>query len=414
MTKLTPEILERSQHPISRSNISKNALKVLYKLKESGYEGHLVGGSVRDLLLGQHPKDFDIVTNAKPDEIKKLFRNCRLIGRRFRLAHIVFGDEIIEVATFRGMAKTHGHQVHENGRILRDNVFGTIEEDVFRRDFTINALYYNIENFSIIDYVQGAKDIEHKLLRLIGDPDIRYREDPVRMLRAIRFASKLDFQIETDSKNPIQTLSHYLKEVPPARLYDETLKIINGKNILKNIQLLQEYNLLHYLFPVLPENLTEEFLTLLHYMDLHFNEFPETDPSLFFAALLWPIIRNYSLYLQKNHEVNFHDALQAATGHILLQQNQSISMPKFIYSNIRQINSLQARIQAPKLKIRQIQSIQSHPQFIQALHLLKWRVELGEMTEEEYKKWENFTPEVEGEDKPKRKRVRYKKKKPKT
>jgi len=222
-----PVIVPRSEHNLSRAHISPNALKVLYRLKSAGFEAFLVGGGVRDLLLERHPKDFDVVTNANPDQIKQVFRNCRLIGRRFRLAHVRFGRDIVEVATFRaaGAEPDDEDRAHtDGGRILRDNVYGTIDEDVWRRDFTVNALYYNIADFSIWDYVDGMADIRSRKLRLLGNPEKRYREDPVRMLRAIRFAAKLDFDLAAGTAAPIAALGQLLKEVPPARLFDELLK----------------------------------------------------------------------------------------------------------------------------------------------------------------------------------------------
>ena len=200
---------------------------MLYRLHNAGYEAYLVGGAVRDLLLGHRPKDFDIATDAKPEEVKHLFRNCRLIGRRFRLAHVFFGREIIEVATFRGgePAESSDHQSDE-GMILRDNVYGSLEEDALRRDFTVNALYYNIADFSIVDYWGGVADLDAGLLRLLGDPETRYREDPVRMLRAARFAAKLDFEIEKETAKPILELGGLLDGVPDARLFDEILKLL--------------------------------------------------------------------------------------------------------------------------------------------------------------------------------------------
>ena len=208
-----PPIVPRAEHTISRANISPGALKVLYRLKDSGYQAFLVGGAVRDLLLDMQPKDFDIATDAHPEDVRRIFRNCRLIGRRFHLAHVRFGHEIIEVATFRAahteIDEDHGvdeveHRVlDEHGRILRDNLYGTIEEDVWRRDFTANALYYNIEDYSIWDYVGGVEDARDRVLRLIGDPETRYREDPVRMLRAARFAAKLGFTLHPDTEAPI-------------------------------------------------------------------------------------------------------------------------------------------------------------------------------------------------------------------
>ncbi|MBT8132274.1 MAG: polynucleotide adenylyltransferase PcnB, partial [Gammaproteobacteria bacterium] len=220
-----PEIIPRSAHPVSRANISNNALKVLNRLHRAGYQAFLVGGAVRDLLVGQEPKDFDVATDARPEDVRELFRNCRLIGRRFRLAHVHFGRDIIEVATFRGDS-VEGVETDSAGRILRDNIYGAIEDDVWRRDFTANALYYNIADFSIWDYTGGVKDIEAGVLRMIGDADARYREDPVRMLRAARFSAKLGFDLHPDTAKPLNDLAASITDVPPARLYDECLKLL--------------------------------------------------------------------------------------------------------------------------------------------------------------------------------------------
>ena len=197
---LQHRVITRDAHSISRKDISPNALRVLYKLREGGFDAYLVGGAVRDLLIGGHPKDFDVATSATPDQVRSLFRNCRLIGRRFRLAHIMFGQEIIEVATFRANSDdgSGDRETEDGGRLLRDNVYGTIEDDAIRRDFTANALYYTIDDFSVRDYVGGFEDVNARVLKLIGDPDSRYREDPVRMLRAIRLAAKLNFTIACD------------------------------------------------------------------------------------------------------------------------------------------------------------------------------------------------------------------------
>ena len=199
-------VIPRDGHAISRKDISENALKVLYRLNKAGYEAYLVGGGVRDLLLGKKPKDFDVTTNATPEQMRKLFRNCRLVGRRFRLAHVMFGPEIIEVATFRGHHEAeqpesdrNSSQRGQNGMLLRDNIFGTIEDDAQRRDLTINSLYYSVADFSVRDYVGGLNDLHQGIIRLIGDPETRYREDPVRMLRVIRFAAKLDMSIAAET-----------------------------------------------------------------------------------------------------------------------------------------------------------------------------------------------------------------------
>jgi len=240
-------------HTVSREEISSNALKVLYRLHKAGYRACLVGGGVRDIILDLHPKDFDIATDASPEQVKALFRNCRLIGRRFRLAHILFGRDIIEVATFRG----HHGQDSENkansasdGRILRDNVFGTIEEDAIRRDFTINALYYDIADFSVLDFCIGMEDLYNRLLRMIGDPETRYREDPVRMLRAVRLAVKLGLSIEKETEKPLNKLSVLLKDIPTARLWEESHKLLLTGFSRETYNKLEQYNLLA---PILPQ-----------------------------------------------------------------------------------------------------------------------------------------------------------------
>jgi len=216
--KQGPRIIPRDEHNISRQHISESAKKVLHRLNRSGHDAYLVGGGVRDLLLGGKPKDFDIATSATPEEVHDLFRNSRLIGRRFRLVHVLFGKEVIEVTTFRGMpsnADADPHMdVNEQGRLLRDNVYGTQEEDALRRDFTVNALYYDIRDFSVHDYANGLEDLHHRELRLIGDPVVRYQEDPVRMLRAARFAAKLDFSVAPDTATPIRDLTHLLEDIP--------------------------------------------------------------------------------------------------------------------------------------------------------------------------------------------------------
>src|SRR5690606_31142284 len=244
-------VIPRDQHSISRKDISANALRVLYRLREGGHEGYLVGGAVRDLLVGGHPKDFDVATSATPEEVKQLFRNCRLIGRRFRLAHVVFGREIIEVATFRANVDdgSGDRETHEGGRLLRDNVYGTVEDDAVRRDFTANALYYTIDDFSVRDYVGGFADVQHRLLRLIGAPEARYREDPVRMLRAARLAAKLDFSIEPATAAPLRALAPLLSEAAPARLFEECLKMFLSGHGVASFESLERHGLLQALLP---------------------------------------------------------------------------------------------------------------------------------------------------------------------
>jgi len=212
------QITPREQHDISRRNISPSALKVMNRLNQSGFEGYLVGGGVRDLLLDSSPKDFDVSTNATPEQVKTLFRNSRIIGRRFKIVHVRFGQEIIEVTTFRGQNSESSQQVEsDTGQLLRDNVYGDMESDALRRDFTVNALYYSSKDFALYDYTTGLSDIAKRQLRMIGDPATRYTEDPVRLLRAIRFAAKLGFRIEPETEAPIREQAHLLSHVPPAR-----------------------------------------------------------------------------------------------------------------------------------------------------------------------------------------------------
>jgi len=260
-------IITRQEHGISRKLMNPNALRTLYRLRDNGFVGYLVGGCVRDLLLGREPKDFDVVTNATPGEVKRMFRNCRLIGRRFRLAHLHYQDEIIEVATFRSLApdepgpepKEAPEAEHrqrqprslkdDDGMILRDNVYGTPAVDALRRDFTVNALSYNIDDFSIIDYTGGLADLNAGIIRTIGDPAVRFQEDPVRMLRAVRFAAQLAFTIEEDTRTALVAAADTIVRAAPARLYEEMLKIFFSGEAAKCCDLLRQTGLFAALFP---------------------------------------------------------------------------------------------------------------------------------------------------------------------
>ena len=242
---MSPRILQRPQHTLSRKAIDPDALKVLYRLKNNGYVAYLVGGGVRDLLLGRKPKDFDIGTSAHPQQVKRLFRNCFVIGRRFRLCHIRFGRKVVEVSTFRRQAEP------EQGDTLirRDNTFGSPEEDAFRRDFTVNALFYDIATFSVIDYVEGLEDLENRVIRTIGDPAVRFREDPVRMLRAVALAARLGFTIDRDTAEAIRFLRGEIVKSSPARILDELYKVLRQGASRKTFQMLHELGLLAYLLP---------------------------------------------------------------------------------------------------------------------------------------------------------------------
>ncbi|WP_220105823.1 polynucleotide adenylyltransferase PcnB [Vibrio cholerae] len=350
-------IIPRQAHPISRQQISENALKVLYRLHGAGFEAFLVGGGVRDLLLGGKPKDFDVATNATPEQLRQLFRNCRLIGRRFRLAHIMFGRDIVEVATFRGHHQESSQSQNiaaqsEAGMLLRDNVYGTIDEDAERRDFTINAMYYNIADYSIHDYAGGMEDLEDRLVRLIGDPETRYREDPVRMLRAVRFAVKLDFDIEEDTAAPIEQLAPLLRDIPAARLYEESLKMLQAGHGLETYHLMRQYNLFQQLFPTIAEHFTadhssktEQMLDLvLDATDIRVEEDLRINPAFMFAAMLWYPMIDLADRLMESLNLNEFDAMTEASNRILDEVVKRIAIPRRHTTTIRDIWQLQQRL----------------------------------------------------------------------
>jgi poly(A) polymerase len=396
----SPTIVPRAAHNVSRADINENALKVLYRLHNAGYKAHLVGGCVRDLLLSHHPKDFDVATDASPEQIKELFDNCRLIGRRFRLAHILFGRDVIEVATFRGQSglddEGNGDRLNtESGMILRDNVYGSIEEDVWRRDFTINALYYNIADFTLIDYVGGMQDIRKGVIRLIGEPELRYREDPVRMLRALRFAARLNFKIEPKSVEPIYDMGELLLDVSAARLFDEVLKLFHGSYARQTFELLEQYGLIRYLFPATSECLESSSYTfarsllenVLDNTDERIRQGKSVTPAFLYAAFLWlPLLRR----------LKFHsgDALpnvieiQKAASHVIEQQIRSTAVPRRFTTVMREIWGMQPRLQRYTGK-RALQLL-SHPRLRAAYDFLCLRGHSGEAVKDRAEWWTEF------------------------
>jgi poly(A) polymerase len=382
-TNIVPVIIPRAGHAISRRHINQNALKVLYRLHEAGYSAYLVGGCVRDLLLGYAPKDFDIATDALPEQVRKLFRNCRLIGKRFRLAHIIFGKEIIEVATFRTHhenASSEHHNKTAHGMITRDNVFGTIEEDVWRRDFRMNALYYNIADYSLIDYVGGLDDINNKMLRMIGEPEQRFHEDPVRLLRAIRFMAKLKINISPEMEGPIKKLSYLLQHVSSARLFQEVLKIFQEGHTLSTIQLLQKYHLFDQLFPgtlaALDEPFAENLLTAaLMSTDHRISQGKSVSPAFLFAVLLWhPVVKKRSELADKKlpSYVAYEKALQI----VIKEQTERLAIPRMMQMSIREICILQYRFMQRRGSMPH--RLLQHPRFRAAYDLLLLRAHAGE------------------------------------
>jgi poly(A) polymerase len=446
-------IIPRAQHSISRSAISPNALRVLYRLREAGYEAFLVGGCVRDLLIGITPKDFDIATSALPEEVKRTFRNCRLIGRRFRLAHVFFGREIIEVATFRAMsapdelpelpvadlddddapedldevededesdtdestvlAEAGPHQTgfhgrrplaerdrsrhagagadddddservtDEHGRILRDNMYGNIDDDVWRRDFTANSLYYNIADFSIWDYTGGVDDIAARRLKLIGDPVTRYREDPVRMLRAVRFEAKLGFTIDGETGSAIPQLRELLGSVPPARLFDETLKLFLTGHGARSLEVLRQRGLLAELLPTVaayldrhPEGAVAKLLKQgLVNTDQRVQQGKPVTPTFLFALLLYGPIADI---IEKQPQEKWHDigTIVDAVDRAARAAQGRISIPKRFSLGVREMFAAQPRLEQPRGR-RALRMLEQ-PRFRAGFDLLLLRADMG-------------------------------------
>jgi poly(A) polymerase len=402
-TQILHVAIPRPEHPISRSSISPNALKVLYRLKDAGYQAFLVGGAVRDLLLGIRPKDFDVATNALPEEVRRLFRNCRLIGRRFRLAHVHFGSEIIEVATFRAAAAPEREEAEEEtesegdisppedsehrafdtrGRILRDNIYGTIEEDVWRRDFAANSLYYNIDDLSIWDFADGVSDIKAKRLKLIGDPETRYREDPVRMLRAVRFAAKLEFSIDPETEQPIRRLASLVDGVPPARLFDECLKLFLSGFGAKSFGLLEKYGLFEHLFPLSaaafklpPYAYAREMLELgLANTDARIVADKPVTPTFLFAILLWSAVLRELNERQAGPAPDFALLMQACDA-VLRAQQSRVAIPRRFAVPMRELLMLQPRFNR-RSGVKSLSLLQ-HPRFRAAYDFLLLRAQVG-------------------------------------
>lgn len=463
-----PRIYGRSEHPVSRKLLSPNALRVLYRLREGGYEAYLVGGCVRDILLGLEPKDFDVATSARPEEVRRLFRNCRLIGRRFRLAHVVFGREIIEVATFRasgspsqgeepdddpdilpevgavadvaeigddldseseataelttldvdsdamngdetvvlpdlpGFAPSGDRVLDDHGRLLRDNTYGTLDEDVWRRDFTCNALYYGIDDFSVRDFTNGYQDVLDRRLRLIGDPQTRYREDPVRMLRAARFEAKLGFTLDIDSEAPIAELRHLLGKVPAARLFDETLKLFLTGHGLKSLEVLRRRGLLEVLYPAVedylrshPKSLVESLLVEgLRNTDERVQADKPVTPTFLFALLLYGPI---AAYIESQPKEHWGDpgTIMDGVDHAIRVAQARVTIPRRFALGIRELFALQPRLEQPRG--RRALRLVENPRFRAAYDLLLLRAKIG-MASRQVADWWTRLQEVSGDE----------------
>lgn len=392
---IAPVVIPREKHNISRSHISKNVLKVLYGLRDAGFEAYLVGGCIRDLLANLQPKDFDVATDAQPNQVRKIFRNCRLIGKRFRLAHVFFGYEIIEVATFRRGNDGSDQMKHsQQGMILRDNVYGTLEEDAFRRDFTLNALYYNIRDFSLVDYTGGMHDFNARHIHVIGDPVVRYHEDPVRMLRAVRIAAKLGFEIEARTKKPIRNLVGLLQNVSSARLFDEVVKWFKSGKSLATFHLLQQYGLFAVLFPQTEAGLggvnAKIAKEMLHQgfanTDQRIEQGKKNNPAFLFAILLWwPLQEHLEIHARKNKKAHRYHIFMEAWHVVVERQLERITIPRRLISMVREIWNLQYHLE--KCNEKKAQQLLNYPRFRAAYDFLLLRAAAGENVKEIAKWW---------------------------
>jgi poly(A) polymerase len=386
----------KKAHQIDRNLLSIGAIKTTEGLQKAGFEAYVVGGAVRDLLLKKRPKDFDIATDATPEEVNRIFRRSRIIGRRFRLVHVMFGDETVEVSTFRGSHLADSEQndakVADSGRILRDNVFGNQAEDALRRDFTANALYYDPSTEEIIDFHDGVADIQAGVLRMIGDPITRYREDPVRMLRAIRLSAKLGLKIEKNTEEPIPRLADALADVPPSRLFDEMLKLFLSGHALESVKALRHHGLHHGLLPmldvVLKQPMGERFvkLSLKNTDDRVLAEKP-VSPSFLFATLLWhEVVVAWKKYQDLGE--NIIPALHLAMNEVIDTQAEKLAIHKRFSATMKEIWGLQIRFEQRAGK--RPYTLIENPRYRAAYDFLLLRCESGELPIELGQWWTDF------------------------
>ena len=390
-----PSVIPHSKHDIRRDAISTGSRRTVETLQEKGYKAFVVGGAVRDLLAGIKPKDFDVATDATPEQVRQCFRRSRIIGRRFQIVHVMMGQETIEVTTFRGhhgQQDSHRAQTDEQGRVLRDNVFGSQKEDAARRDFTVNALYYDPNSETVIDYHHGLADLKQKTLRMIGDPSTRYREDPVRMLRAVRLAAKLDFSIETATRRPIGELAELIENVPPSRLFDEMLKLLTSGHAVKCVQQLRAEGLHHGLLPLLDVILEqprgERFVMLaLDNTDLRVREGKPISPGFLFATLLWnEVLVKWEAFKAGGERPI--PALFQAMDDVLDVQAEKLAITRRVAGDIKDIWSLQPRFEQRSGK--RPHGLLEQPRFKAGLDFLLMRAESGEVDAELGQWWSAF------------------------
>jgi poly(A) polymerase len=390
-------ILGRSEHNIRRSSIDSCALKTCETLADAGYKAFVVGGAVRDLLLDGKPKDFDVATNATPEEVRRLFRRSRIIGRRFRIVHVMCGRDTIEVTTFRAAGNLSGDEEDERptddtGRILEDNIFGSQSEDAARRDFTVNALYYDPLREEILDYFGGVGDCRKKILRMIGDPATRYREDPVRMLRAARFAAKLDFHIDPATRKPVAELAPLLNNIPRARIFEEAVKLLMSGHALRGVHQLRAEGLHHGMLPLLDTILDDpqgkRFIEAgLHNTDQRIHEDKPASPAFLFACLLWPQVLRRWKAIEAGGEKPI-PALFAAMDEVLETQREQLAIPRRFDGMIKEVWALQPRYEQ-RAGSRPFRLLE-HPRFRAGYDFLLIRAESGEVPQELGDWWTDF------------------------
>ena len=388
-----------SEHGISRGRIDAKVRQILARLHGAGFQAYAVGGCVRDLLLGRAPKDFDVATSARPDEVRALFPRSRLIGRRFRLAHVRAGREVFEVATFR--AAHPAGAAGPAGMLLHDNVYGTREEDAVRRDFTVNALYYDDRDGSVLDFTGGMADLRAGFIRAIGDPAVRYREDPVRMLRAIRFAAKLGFRIEEETEAPIFDLAPLLEGVPAARLFEEVLKLFQNGHAQESLRGLDRYDLLPRLYPETAESMRRDprgralLERALANTDRRIAEDLPVSPGFLVAAFLWGPVRNLAeAFHEEGRARSRSEALGAAADEALALQAKRTSMPRRWSAMARDIWTMQPRLE--NRRPRRVDLTIAHPRFRAAYDFLCLRAEAGEPLGERAAWWTEAQGDREG------------------
>jgi len=390
-SRTEPVVLGPAEHRIDPQLVSSNARRVTETLQGAGFKAFVVGGAVRDLLLGVKPKDFDIATDATPEQVKKLFRRAFIIGRRFQIVHVMFGQDLLEVTTFRG-ADSGDAPKDEHGRVLRDNNFGPQHEDAERRDFTINAMYYNPATQEVLDYHGGIGDIKNRTLRIIGQPEARYREDPVRMLRVVRFAAKLQFTIEPTTRAPISVMAPLIDNVPAARVFDEMLKLLMSGHALACLQQLRTEGLHHGLLPlldvVLEQPISMKFVTLaLESTDKRVMAGKGVSPGFLFASLLWHLVLEKWNAYKAAGEPSI-PALHLAADDVLDDQTEKIALQRRIATDVRDIWAMQPRFERRTGKAAF--KLLEHPRFRAGYDFLLLRCQSGELDAELGEWWTEF------------------------